>query len=115
MAKRRGAGRSSETGDASGSPKPPTKSDAIRQMIAEIGNLPAPVIQSKLAEQGVETSLGMVYQIKGKIRRGRRGRKPRGQGGPQLQELVEVKNLADKLGGLDRLRNVTDALSRLRD
>ena len=102
------------------------RSQAIRDYLAinpEAG--PKEIVES-LRAAGVKVTLGLASNIKygGNRPKGKRGRKGRrsavrvavrrnGAAAVSVVELVEVKRLADSLGGLDQVRQAVEALEQL--
>src|SRR5437879_1931192 len=97
------------------------KSNEIRQLLAANPRMKAKDIVAALKEKGISATEGLVYYIKGKVR-GRRGRKRKAQGmiakvaattgsGDALAIILKIKDLANQVGGLKKLKALIDALS----
>jgi arginine repressor len=104
------------------SPNGTTKAQAIRDTAKELGKKARPrEIIAALAAKGISVSSPQVSTTlkAAGLRRGRRRRKvaaavaeKNGQG-LNINELVQVKKLAEQLGGTDRLKELIVALERL--
>jgi hypothetical protein len=101
-----------------------TKAQAIRDMAKQLGKKARPKdIIAALVEKGIAvTSPQVSSTLKAAgLRRGKRGRKAgkavaasNGQGHSfNVNELVQVKKLAEQLGGTQRVKEVATALERL--
>jgi hypothetical protein len=103
-----------------------TKAQSIRDTAKELGKKTRPRdIIAELAEKGISVSFGLVSKTlkAAGLRRGRRRRKGvaavpakqhSGNGqGLEIHELLQVKKLAEQLGGTGKLKELTAALERL--
>jgi hypothetical protein len=97
------------------------RTQAVRQFLAENpGATPKSVVDG-LAEKGIKVKITLVNSIKYK-KPGQTGgfksaRVRSARGGPGalgFDHLLEVKRLADSMGGTDQVRHALDALSQLR-
>lgn len=79
-------------------------------------------ISAALAEKGIDASPAYVSTIKSKLKksggakgRGRRGGRRAKKTGDEvsISKLVETKRFADKMGGVENLKKVIDALVKL--
>lgn len=75
-------------------------------------------IQEALAKQGFKVATGLISNVKyhfEKKRPAKAGRGARRTEGalPSVDQLLQVKDLAKSLGGLDQLRRAADALAQL--
>ena len=101
------------------------QSQEIREfMTANPGTKPKEVV-AKLAEQGVNVKVGLVYIIKGKMM-GRKARKRKAQELVEkvdainvvkvprdntVAEILKVRSFAEEVGGMERLKLLVNALS----
>jgi hypothetical protein len=99
-----------------------SKAQAIRDAAKEIGGKPRPRdIIAALKAKGISVSSPQVSSTlkAAGLRRGKRGRKAvkavaaNNGHGLDINELVQVKKLAEQLGGTARLKEVASALERL--
>jgi arginine repressor len=100
-------------------------SEAIRQFIAKNPNAGPKDIQAGLKAEGTKVKLGLISAVKySKAKKGgkkRRARTPVVHAAARaipssavtFEQLVEVKRLADSLGGADQVRQALDALAQL--
>lgn len=97
------------------------KSQAIRDLLATNPRMKAKEVVAALKEQGISATEGLVYYIKGKVR-GRRGRRRRANAmvakvaattgtSDALATILKIKELANQVGGLKKLKAIIDALS----
>jgi len=96
------------------------KSEAIREFLRSNPTATPSVIQEQLGRQGIKVGYSLISQVKYKKtdgrRRGRRGgRRGRGANSANISidELIGAKQIADRLGGLDRAKQALAALERL--
>jgi len=106
--------------------KPMTGSASIRQFIAKHPGAGPKAIELGLKQQGVKVSLALISAVKyakrSKIGKKRRSRTPMVQAAARktattsvtVAQLLEVKRLADSLGGADQVRRALDTLEQLR-
>jgi len=97
------------------------RSQAVRDYLAENPQASAKEIVTGLQEKGIKVKITLVNSIKYKSQgKGRRrspgvrmaARKTRIMAGT-FEQLVEVKRLADSLGGIDNARRALDVLEQL--
>ena len=110
----------------------PTKSQAVRDYIAEHRSAMPKEIGDALRDQGVDVSRQMISNIKQQMKRKRPGRKPRrgaakaagrrrgrkpaaGAGKLEISmlDLLAAKDLAAQLGGVDAAKRAVDVLKKL--
>ena len=89
------------------------KSQAIRDYLKEHAEASPSMIQEAMKGKGLDVSQSLASQVKygsAKKKGGKRGK--RGVRGTQvnLEDIVEVRKLANRLGGVDQLRKMLDAL-----
>jgi hypothetical protein len=103
-------------GAASGS-QPINKSESIRKVFEEMGmDTPAEKVRTILAERGVEVSSAAIYQTRARMGGGGkrvRGESKQGRVDDDYEELLTVKEFANDVGGLERLKRLCDVLLRL--
>ena len=93
------------------------KSQAIRELLKSNSKMKTKDVVSTLAQKGMKVTGNLVYYIKGKIK-GRRGRK-RGRptavatrhGNDAVSLIKDVKALAQRVGGVDKLKELCEALA----
>jgi hypothetical protein len=103
-----------------------TKAQSIRDTAKELGKKARPRdIVATLAAKGIKVAPAQVSTVlkAAGLRRGRRRRKVEVAVGPKkhsgngrglnINELVQVKKLAEQLGGTDRLKELVGSLERL--
>lgn len=97
------------------------KTQAVRDYLSANPEASPKMVVEGLKEKGVKVKVTLVNSIKygkrSKSAKGRRkttgaGRK-HGAGPVTVEQLIEVKRLADSLGGGDRVRSALDALDQL--
>ncbi len=100
-----------------------SKSQAIRDYLAKNpGTSPKKIVED-LKAQGIDVSLGLANVVKyssgrkagrrKKVARGRSAGTRNGAGPLTMEQLVETKRIADKLGGTARVRQALDVLDKL--
>ncbi|MBI3862005.1 MAG: hypothetical protein HY290_08920 [Planctomycetia bacterium] len=102
------------------------KSQAVRDYFAANPGAGAKAVVEGLAEKGINVKVTLVNSIKykkpakGGKRRGRRpmtmqaaARRTSANGSLSVENLIEVKRLADLLGGADQVRQALEALAQL--
>jgi hypothetical protein len=96
------------------------KSEKIREYLATNPDATPTVIQQDLKRQGVPVTYSLISQVKykgGSTRKATRGSGGRSRGGRSanisIDELVSAKQIADRLGGLDRAKQALTLLERL--
>lgn len=98
--------------------KKTNKSQAIRDYLATNPDATPSVIQQDLQRQGIKVGYSLISQVKykgGGARKTRRGGRGRGRSpNISIDELVGAKQIADRLGGLDRAKQALSLLERLR-
>ncbi len=102
------------------------KTQAARDYLAAHPEASPAEIVSGLAAQGMKIKIGLANSVKyskrGKKKTGRRGRSPTmtaaarhsSNGSVTVEQLLEVKKLADSIGGAHQVRSALDALDMLR-
>lgn len=105
-----------------------SKSQAVRDYLKEHPRAKPKVIRPAILEaHGLDVTPQMISMVKSKMKKTRRrGRKPGPKAGARqargvnggssnltYDQLIEVKRLADQLGGIERAREALDALARL--
>jgi hypothetical protein len=103
------------------------KTQAARDYLAAHPEASPKEIVAGLATTGMKIKLGLANSIKyskprGKKKAGRRGRAPTitaaarhsSNGAVTVEQLIEVKKLADSIGGAEAVRSALDALEQLR-
>ena len=96
-----------------------SKSQEIRDLLAEDPKMDAKTVVDRLAEKGVKVSKNMVYLIKSQMRNRRRKAKREKmlnsvrQAGPKnpVEIIQKVKRLADEVGGIGQLKKLVDVLA----
>ena len=106
--------------------KPVSGSELIRQFIARYPDAMPKAIELGLKQQGVKVSLGLISNVKYGSRKksGKRRaiRTPAARiaarktpsGSVTIEQLLEVKRVADSLGGVIQVRAALDTLEKLR-
>ena len=95
------------------------RSQAIRDILAKDLSAKPKAIQAELAKKGIKVSASLVNAIKsGKSKPGKRGRKAGSRlksaaGETSFDALLGAKELADKLGGVQRAQQALGMLERL--
>jgi hypothetical protein len=95
------------------------KSAAIRELLKQNPKISAADAIAALANKGVKVQATLFYFVKGhmKGRKGRRKYQRRqaaeviGAGGDPVAAIMKVKQLADELGGMKKLRALVEAMS----
>ena len=100
------------------------KSQAIRDYLAKNPQSSPKTIVEDLKDQGVEVSLGLASAVKygsgkktaRKKKAGRRGRPASRStvGSLTMEQLLVTRELADRLGGTDHVRQALEVLEKLR-
>jgi len=124
------AGGNELSGGASEQPK--DKTQAVKLALRDGIKSPTEIAQHVKTSYGMDITPNYVSVIKGKMKRGRKGKKrtkqsqaegseraaPRGPGagrsGLSPEDIVELAGLARKAGGYDKLREFLTALNRIR-
>jgi hypothetical protein len=108
------------------SDKPVSRSELIRRYIASHPDEKPKAIEHGLKQKGIKVSLALIGRVKyAKGAKPRPGRRPRShvvrvaaRAIPSMavtfEQLLEVKRLADSLGGADQVRQALDNLDLLR-
>src|SRR5262245_48568662 len=93
------------------------KSQHIRDYLASHPSATPSVIQEDLQRQGIKVGYSLISQVKykgGGARKATRGGRGRGRApNISIDELVGAKQIADRLGGLDRAKQALSLLERL--
>lgn len=98
------------------------RTQAVRDYLSENPKASARAVVEGLKEKGIKVKLTLVNSIK--YKKPSKGRKRRslavqsaarrtGASPVSLEQLIEVKRLADSLGGADQVRQALDALAQL--
>ncbi len=94
------------------------KSQHIRDYLGSHPEATPTVIQQDLLRQGIKVGYSLISQVKYKgggarkaTRRG--GRRPGRAANISIDELVGAKQIADRLGGVDRAKQALTLLERL--
>jgi hypothetical protein len=99
------------------------KTQAVREYISENPDANPKAFVTGLAAKGIKVKLGLANSVKySKRSKGRKGRIPavhaaarKTSGGTvTFDHLIEVKRLADSLGGAEHVRAALDMLEQLR-
>jgi hypothetical protein len=101
------------------------KTKAARDYLAAHPTASPKEIVAGLAGQGMKIKLGLANSIKYSKRGKKRGRRDKApavhaaarhssNGAVTVEQLIEVKKVADSLGGLEQIRAALDALEQLR-
>ncbi len=95
------------------------KSAAIRDLVTQNPKMPVKEIVTTLAGKGIEVKPGMVYFVKGRMKKGKRKGRAKaevstGDGRTAKSDPVavirKVKNLASEVGGMAKLRALVEVL-----
>lgn len=86
------------------------RSEAIREYLTNNPQATPKVVIAALAEEGIEVKAGLVSFVKNKMQHAP-GRAARGK--IAVADLMEIKKVADRLGGIAQLKRAIDALERL--
>ena len=93
------------------------KSQAIRDYLQTNPGAPPSVIQEDLLRDGVKVGYSLISQVKYKGGGGRKAkRRGAGRQGPvkiSMDDLVSAKQIADRLGGVNRAKEALTLLERL--
>jgi hypothetical protein len=98
------------------------KSQAVREYLAENPQASPKAIVDGLKAKGIKVKVTLVNSIKYKkpSKPGRRRKSARrvaaqrnSSAGVTIEQLIEVKRLADSLGGVDQIRSALDMLQQL--
>ena len=91
------------------------RSEAVREAISEFPKASVKEIVEKLGKRGIKVTTGLVYIVKGKMKKQKRKEvreKVEKMGTPNPVELiVKVKKLALEVGGLAKLKALVDVLA----
>lgn len=91
------------------------KAQAIRDTLAVMGRDSAPKdVIAELATKKITVSAAQVSNVKAELARKAAGGTGKGKGDLTVATLLEAKQLADKLGGVEQARRALDTLARLR-
>ena len=90
-------------------------SAAIREYLAANGGAKTKDVVAALKQQGIQVSGPMVSTIKGKLgsRPARKRTAAKTNRSPSIEDLIEVKKLADRLGGVEKARAAIAVLAKL--
>jgi hypothetical protein len=84
------------------------KGEAIKRLWEEHPELSPSEVQQELARRGLTVSRPMVYKVRNELRRATVARTT-----PTLEELREVRRLAGRFGGIERLKLILEMLEEL--
>ena len=84
------------------------KTDAIRLLWLEKPELTPTQVQQELARRGVQVSRPTIYKVKQELRRAAAVTQP-----PSLENLLDLKRLAENFGGIERLKLMIEMLEEL--
>jgi hypothetical protein len=95
------------------------KSASIRELLKENPNAPVKEIVTILGERGIKVSANLVYLLKSKMKqKTRQAKRQRAVVASQkagladpVQLIVEVRRLAEKAGGIRRVKELVDLLA----
>jgi hypothetical protein len=94
------------------------KAQLIRDALKKLGiDAPAKDVQAYAQAQGVTVAPAQVSNIRTKIKErssGKGKKKAATGGGVTANELVQARNMAEKVGGVERAKELLDILNRLR-
>jgi hypothetical protein len=92
------------------------RTQAIKDYLAEKPAAGPNEVVNALAEKGIKVSVGLVSNIKyGSRAKGAKGKKKARAGGPiTVDQLVEIKRLADSFGGVENAQKALETLRKLR-
>ena len=91
------------------------KSAAIRDYLAANPGTKTKDVVAALKQQGIRVSGQMVSTLKGKFSGGpaRKRAAAKKNRSPSIEDLIEAKKLADRLGGVDKARAAIAVLAKL--
>ena len=109
-------------------PRRGAKSQAIRAYFEQNPNASAPEVVAALGRQGLKVTPAFVYNLRSGTKKKRRKVRRKGvaaanrngtssapaTGQLSAEQLVATKELADRLGGTDKLRRAIELLDKLR-
>ena len=93
------------------------KSDFIREALKELGVDAAPKqVIGRLKERGIHVSPAQVSNVKAMLKRSSGAGRGRAGGGTRISidDLVEAKKFAERIGGISAAIRALEALARLR-
>lgn len=95
------------------------KAQLIRDALKKLGmDAPAKDVQAFAEAQGATVAPAQISNLRTKLKGGKpagRGRKVAvGAGAVTANELVQARNMAEKVGGVERAKELLDILNRLR-
>jgi len=99
----------------------PNKSQAIRDLLKQKPDIAVKDVVATLADKGMKITPNLVYFIKGKMKAGKQRRKrvvraaraatTSGNGDP-VALIRDVRVLAERTGGIEKLRQLVEALAQ---
>jgi hypothetical protein len=92
------------------------KSQAIRDYLKTNPTATPTVIQQDLLREGVRVGYSLISQVKykgGGSRKAKRGAGRKGSANISMDDLVSAKQIADRMGGVDRAKQALMLLERL--
>lgn len=102
----------------SGAAEAVNKAQLIRDALKKLGiDAPAKDIQAECEAHHATVAPAQISNIRTKLKEkgsGKSGRKAGGGVSATADELIEVRTMAEKIGGVDRARALLDILDRLR-
>jgi hypothetical protein len=93
------------------------KSQSIRDYLEVHPDATPSVVQQDLLRDGIKVGYSLISQVKYKGGGRKATRRGAGRGRPaniSMNDLVNAKQLADRMGGLDRAKEALTMLARLR-
>jgi hypothetical protein len=97
----------------------PNKSQAVRDLLKQKPDMAVKEVVATLADKGMKITPNLVYFIKGKMKAGKQRRKKlvraaraASANGDPVALIRDVRALAERSGGIDRLRELVEALAQ---
>lgn len=95
------------------------KAQLVRDAFAKLGiDASAKEVQAECDAHGVTIAPAQISNIRTKLKERKAGRKAAksqaGNGGVTAQELIQARVMADKVGGVERAKELLDLLNKLR-
>lgn len=81
------------------------KSAAVRELLNQKPDMPAKDIQKTLAARGMKVQGSLIYFVKGQLR------SSDGTSGLTINAITKLKQLAEEVGGYEKLRELLDVLA----
>ena len=91
------------------------KSAAVREYLAANPGTRTIDVVAALKQQGIRVSAQTVSNLKGKTSKGtgKKRQAAKTHRSPSIEDLIEAKKLADRLGGVDKARAAIAVLAKL--